>query len=57
MKKLTCCAGHLSLRPIMRNYRKIDDVKIGVSIFKYPELLKLEMRETYVPEPEYGGEG
>lgn len=57
MKKLTCCAGHLSLRPIMRNYRRIDDVKIGVSIFKYPELLKLEMKETYVPEPEYGGEG
>jgi len=41
----------------MRNYRKIDDVKIGASIFKYPELLKLEKKDTYVPEPEYGGEG
>tara|TARA_E500000331_G_scaffold206374_1_gene197940 strand:- start:4399 stop:4560 length:162 start_codon:yes stop_codon:yes gene_type:complete len=52
--KLTCCAGNLSLRPIMRNYRQIDNVRVGISIFKYPELLKLE---TYVPERDLGGEG
>ena len=54
MKKLTCCAGQLSLRPIMRNYRRIDNVRIGPPVFKFPELLR---GETYLPEREYGGEG
>lgn len=53
MKKLSCCAGELSLRPIMKDYRRTDNVRVGRPIFKFPELLQ----ETYVPEPEYGGEG
>lgn len=45
------------VHPIERKYRRLDNVRVGPSILRFPELLKRRSEETYIPEPEYGGEG